>query len=176
MAQPHYPPGTPSQSWTFANFRNWANAREAGAGDQFIAWVRANNDVPPPYSLNLNSKTFGPGGFGSNNTAADWFSAWIADAIIGPAVGQKLQEGIQAGAGLIPKALTGTAQGIGKVPGASTLTGLDAIGGFFNQIGQANTWIRVGEAILGIVLIGVGIARITGAQNAVSQIVKARIP
>jgi hypothetical protein len=38
-------------------------------------------------------------------------------------------------------------------------------------------WIvRIGEGLLGIVLIGIGVARFTGTQNAVSQIVKARIP
>ena len=176
MAVPHYPSGTPSRSWTFANFRDWANARSPGAGDEFIAWVRANNDVPAQYSLNLNSSTFGPGGLGSNNTAAAWFATWIAQAIVGPAIGAKLQEGVQAGAGLIPKALKGVAEGIGQVPGAKALSGLDAIGNFFSQLGQANTWIRIGEVLLGIVLIGIGLARITGTQNAVSSIVKARIP
>jgi hypothetical protein len=56
------------------------------------------------------------------------------------------------------------------------LTGLAAIGDFFSRLGQANTWIRVGEVLLGLILIGVGIAHLTGAQNAVSALVKARIP
>ena len=58
----------------------------------------------------------------------------------------------------------------------SPLTGLNAIGDFFNKLGEANTWIRVGEVLLGVVLIAVGVARITGAQNVISQVVKARIP
>lgn len=56
------------------------------------------------------------------------------------------------------------------------LSGIDAIGNFFDKLGQANTWERAGLVLLGIILIGVGAARITGAQNAVSSIVKARIP
>lgn len=39
-----------------------------------------------------------------------------------------------------------------------------------------NWLIRIGEIVLGIVLIGVGLARITGTTNAVSSLVKARLP
>lgn len=35
--------------------------------------------------------------------------------------------------------------------------------------------VRVGEILLGIVLIGVGIAKLTGTTNAVAKVVKARI-
>lgn len=59
------------------------------------------------------------------------------------------------------------------VPG---LSGLAAIGDFFARLGQANTWIRAGQAVLGLILIGIGLARITGTANLASTIVKARIP
>lgn len=36
--------------------------------------------------------------------------------------------------------------------------------------------IRIVEGLIGIVLVGVGLARITGAQNFVSQAVKAKVP
>jgi len=39
-----------------------------------------------------------------------------------------------------------------------------------------NWFIRVGEVLLGIVLIGIGVAKLTGTANAVSNLVKARIP
>lgn len=55
------------------------------------------------------------------------------------------------------------------------LSGLKAIGDFFSRLTQANTWIRVGEVLLGVILLAVGMARITGAQNIVSSTVKARI-
>ena len=48
----------------------------------------------------------------------------------------------------------------------------DAIGGFNLQ----SWFIRIGEILLGIVLVGVGVARITGVQNAISTIAKAKIP
>lgn len=48
----------------------------------------------------------------------------------------------------------------------------DILGGF----NLGNWFLRIGEILLGLVLVGVGLARITGAQNVISQVVKARIP
>jgi hypothetical protein len=48
-----------------------------------------------------------------------------------------------------------------------------------NAFSNANlqAWlIRIGEILLGIVLIGVGLAKLTGTTNAIAGIVKARIP
>lgn len=44
----------------------------------------------------------------------------------------------------------------------------DILGGF----NIANWFVRIGEILLGLVLVGVGVARITGAENAISNIVK----
>lgn len=44
----------------------------------------------------------------------------------------------------------------------------DALGGF----NIANWFLRIGEILLGLVLIGVGVARITGVQNAVTNALK----
>jgi hypothetical protein len=58
----------------------------------------------------------------------------------------------------------------------------DAVGGAIDKINpfsNANlqAWlIRIGEILLGIVLIGVGLAKLTGTTNAIAGIVKARIP
>lgn len=49
----------------------------------------------------------------------------------------------------------------GQVP--NPLGGLAAIGAFFSDLSNANTWVRVGEGLLGLVLIAVGVARITHA-------------
>jgi hypothetical protein len=46
----------------------------------------------------------------------------------------------------------------------------------FGGVNAQNWFIRVGEILLGIVLIGVGVAKLTGTTNAISKIVKARIP
>jgi hypothetical protein len=52
------------------------------------------------------------------------------------------------------------------------LTGLAAIGDFFGRLTQGNTWIRIGEGLLGLVLIAVGIARITHAIPVATSIAK----
>lgn len=65
---------------------------------------------------------------------------------------------------------TGTV--VGQVPGAAAKGAEEAFKGL-----NLGSWIlRIGEILLGIVLVGVGVARITGAQNAVSKIVKTRLP
>lgn len=51
-------------------------------------------------------------------------------------------------------------------------TGLAAIGNFFNKLGQAHTWIRVGEVLLGLILIAVGVAKITNAVPIATDIAK----
>jgi len=41
---------------------------------------------------------------------------------------------------------------------------------------EIRSWLlRIGEILLGIVLVGVGIAKVTGTTNAVANIVKARV-
>ena len=53
-----------------------------------------------------------------------------------------------------------------QVPNA--LKSLNPLAGLF----QANIWLRVGEFVLGIVLIGVGLAKLTGTENFVSSVVR----
>lgn len=62
-----------------------------------------------------------------------------------------------------------SAYGSGTVPVAS---GLAAIGDFFSRLGQANTWLRVGEVALGLILVAVGVARITHAVPIATSIAK----
>jgi hypothetical protein len=61
---------------------------------------------------------------------------------------------------------------LGQLPGAAAKGAEDA----FHGLSLGNWFMRIGEILLGIVLVGVGVARITGAQNAVSKIVKTRLP
>jgi hypothetical protein len=61
----------------------------------------------------------------------------------------------------------------GGISASNPLTGLAAIGDFFQRLTQASTWLRVGEVLLGAILIGVAMARITHAPNAISKAVKA---
>jgi hypothetical protein len=66
-------------------------------------------------------------------------------------------------------ALIGSGLGAPRMP--KITDPLQAIGDFFSKLGQANTWIRVGEVLLGIILLAVGAARITHAENFVSKAV-----
>jgi hypothetical protein len=53
---------------------------------------------------------------------------------------------------------------------ANSIPGLAQVGSFFGALEQGATWIRVGEALLGIVLIAVGVARLTNAVPAATKI------
>lgn len=53
------------------------------------------------------------------------------------------------------------------------LTGLAAIGGFFSKLGQANTWLRVAEVLLGAGIIIVALARLAGDTPAGRAALKA---
>lgn len=73
---------------------------------------------------------------------------------------------------------TGTSQAgtaLGQIPGAAAKgaqNAIDTLGGF-----NLSSWfLRIGEILLGLVLVGVGIARITGAQNIISQAVRTKLP
>lgn len=55
---------------------------------------------------------------------------------------------------------------------AAGVAGQDILGG----INIGNLVLRAGEILLGIVLIGVGIAKLTGAENLVSTAVKGVVP
>jgi len=59
---------------------------------------------------------------------------------------------------------------------SNPLKGLAAIGDFFQRLTQGNTWIRAGEVLLGVILLAIGVARVTGTQNLISSAVKARMP
>jgi hypothetical protein len=51
-------------------------------------------------------------------------------------------------------------------------SGLAAIGDFFARLTKANTWIRVGEVLLGLILLAVGVARVTNAVPIATKIAK----
>jgi len=52
------------------------------------------------------------------------------------------------------KVVSQTPTGIPVV--SSALGGIEAVGDFFVKLGQANTWIRVGEVLAGVILVTVG--------------------
>lgn len=50
--------------------------------------------------------------------------------------------------------------------------GLAAIGDFFARLSQASTWIRVGEVFLGLILLAVGVARITNTVPIATKVAR----
>lgn len=68
----------------------------------------------------------------------------------------------------VPQAAAKGAENVVKGP----LSGLAAIGAFFNALGDPNTWIRVTKVVVGGVLLIVGLVHITGADNAVASVAR----
>lgn len=63
---------------------------------------------------------------------------------------------------------------LGKVGNATGVT--DIVGGLGLSDNNIRSWlIRIGEIVLGLVLVGVGVAKLTGTGNMVSQAVKAKV-
>lgn len=165
-------PPPPGMTGTFAQWRDWANSRSPGAGDQFITWVQQNANVPPPYAFNLSSDAYGPTGLGDHNYAENYFGAWLLFGQLGPGIAQALAGGITAGGKLIPKALTGFAKAIGELPGAQQLGALAAIADFVGRLDQAATWERLALVGLGVILLAVGVAKATNAVPVATKIAK----
>lgn len=76
-------------------------------------------------------------------------------------LGQTIGGAIGTGATIIGKA--GPAAGVGVAKASQDI---------FHGLNLGGLLMRVGEVVLGIVLIGVGLAKITGAANVISKIVK----
>jgi hypothetical protein len=78
-------------------------------------------------------------------------------------------------AGALSTGIGQTGTVLGQLPGAAAkgaANAIDTLGGF-----NLSSWfLRIGEILLGLVLVGVGVARITGVQNAVSKIVRTKLP
>jgi hypothetical protein len=97
-------------------------------------------------------------------------SIWLA--------GQDLSGGLGAAATAAGTATDQAAQG--ATTGAdqfaqsvsNPLDALAAIGAFFGNLSQANTWIRVGKVVVGGLLLVLGLVHITGVDSAAASVVK----
>lgn len=163
------PTGPPqiSKNSDFAEFADWLDFYEPGLGEQFIAWVPAHSTTPD-VPVQLHSATYGKP---PHNSAYSWFSVWFAQAEIGPAIGGTIAKGIGGISSKIPGALQAAGQGIGQVPGAKAIGQL-SLSDFLGRLSQASTWIRVGEVLLGLALIIVGLAKLTGTGEIAKQAAK----
>jgi hypothetical protein len=59
---------------------------------------------------------------------------------------------------------------------AVTAAGNDTLNNILGPLFQANIWIRVGEVLFGFILVGIGLAHLTGANNFVAKAVGTVIP
>jgi hypothetical protein len=70
-----------------------------------------------------------------------------------------------------------TGAGSAASTASNTLSGLDAIGAFFNKLGEANTWLRIIKVVIGGVLVISGLVHLTGIdKTALGVASKAVIP
>lgn len=103
-----------------------------------------------PNAVNLITRAFADG--------------WIAD--YNAAVKEKAQPG-GANANILNPATAAKAAVTGA---AASIPGVQQIGDFFSTLAEGNTWIRIAEGLLGIVLIAIGLARITHAVPIATKI------
>lgn len=75
-----------------------------------------------------------------------------------------ISEGIGGAGSALGQAPGAVAEAASKLP--DPLTGINAIGDFFQRLTQGNTWIRVAEFLLGLGLIVVGLAKLASGTAA----------
>ncbi|MGH3223573.1 MAG: hypothetical protein ACRDPY_33635 [Streptosporangiaceae bacterium] len=132
------------------------------SGDPGDAWVADIGGIVRPIT-NEASRLAASGLFFFDTQA----HAQDAKAYFGS---QALIEGVSVG--MVSGTLAGAGLGTPANPPSNPLSGVAAIGDFFSKLGQPNTWIRVGEVALGLILLAVGVARITGAVPLATKIAK----
>lgn len=72
-----------------------------------------------------------------------------------------------------PTSYTGSVANLPDAIGDQTTAAVKGVGLSDDEL---RTWlIRIGEILLGIVLVGVGVAKLTGTTNAVASLVKAKL-
>jgi hypothetical protein len=60
----------------------------------------------------------------------------------------------------------------GGITTSNPLSGVDAIGAFFNKLGDPHLWIRVAKVVTGGLLLVIGLVHITGAGGAVASVAR----
>jgi len=88
----------------------------------------------------------------------------LNDSFFGAANGYPTQAAAQA------EAATWNAHAKGGLPG---LSGINAIGDFFNRLAEASTWERVGLGVVGLMLLGIGIVSVASTSKTGQAVKKA---
>jgi len=121
--------------------------------------------------------TFGFHGYGSEAEAekkpnsVNLLTSWFVNAIIAD-YAAALKEQAQPGGKNANILNPGTALKAGESYVANSIPGLATIGDFFGRLSQGTTWIRVGEVLLGALLIMSGVMKLSGASGDIKDIVR----
>jgi hypothetical protein len=138
---------------------NWYVYDETNSNGVYTkVWVGqqglTNNAQLGPYATEAAAKAAAEGEFGT--TALTGWTGSVAT--LGAAVG--------AAAGAIASGNPEAPSASGAAAGANAGA---ALGNWFQNF----SWVQAGQVLLGLILIGVGVARLTHAQNIISTAVKA---
>lgn len=82
-----------------------------------------------------------------------------------------LGQGVSKAVGQATTGISDVANTTGQAVGTSPLTGINAVGDFFQRLSQSNTWVRVGEVAAGLLLLYVAVSAVT-RNNEVVRTVK----
>lgn len=100
----------------------------------------------------------------NQDTAAD--PKALGDAVVGLWGAQTTGHGVAAATATLAPFITAAEKAVAQTnfagPAGGLLGALGSIGDFFGRLTQANTWLRIGEAILAGGLILVGLAHLAG--------------
>jgi len=118
--------------------------------------------------LSVTSGTPGPGTFRVIQGNALQIRAKYGSAVSGP---YPTQAAAEAAAHTRSGGFPGPS--IPGNPGSAIGLGVSNL---FHGLDLGNILLRIGEVLLGIVLVGVGVAKLTGTTNFVASAVKAKIP
>lgn len=116
-------------------------------------------------------------GYGSESQAeahpnsVNLLNSWFVNAIVAD-YNAALKEQAQPGGKNANILNPGTAVKAGTSYVENSIPGIAQIGDFFGRLTEGNTWIRVGEVILGVFLIMSGVMKLSGASGDIKDIVK----
>lgn len=99
---------------------------------------------------NLNPRTVADKVLGVEATAGLTHSMASADNLLGPFLTAGEQGAVKA------------ARNASQLPGFGLLAGIDAIGAFFDKLGDPNVWLRVAEVAVGVILVAVAMNHLLG--------------
>jgi hypothetical protein len=94
------------------------------------------------------------------------YEAWITGTALSTGIGTA-----GTALGQVPEAAAeGAAKAAAGLSFSNPLDFLGEVGDFFHRLTEASTWERIGEVLLGVMLVCVGIAKLTHAVPAATQI------